>query len=153
MEGRHVGAVLWRQWPIALLVTVLTGAAVAVGVMMAPKTYTATAEISALSSVQGSNDDQDSLRSTLGELANSREVVADVEEELDGARSGDGLPGALAPDDGGDGVAVVDEAAQHGCTHEPGSPGEQDLHGVVNRDGPFGVPACPLRGRFSRGSP
>ena len=96
MEGRHVGAVLWRQWPIALLVTVLTGAAVAVGVMMAPKTYTATAEISALSSVQGSNDDQDSLRSTLGELANSREVVADVEEELDGARSGDELRRSIA---------------------------------------------------------
>ena len=87
---------LWRQWPIALLVTVLTGAAVAVGVMMAPKTYTATAEISALSSVQGSNDDQDSLRSTLGELANSREVVADVEEELDGARSGDELRRSIA---------------------------------------------------------
>ncbi|CAM3615112.1 hypothetical protein NOMA109596_03430 [Nocardioides marinus] len=96
MEGRHIGAVLWRQRTIALLVTVLTGIAVAVGVMMAPKTYTATAEISALSSVQGSNDDQDSLRSTLGELANSREVVADVEQELGGARSEDELRRSIA---------------------------------------------------------
>jgi hypothetical protein len=89
----------------------------------------------------------------LAQLRRQPGVVEQVALQRRGARSGDGLPGALAPDDGGDGVAVVDEAAQHGCTHEPGSPGEQDLHGVVNRDGPFGVPACPLRGRFSRGSP
>ena len=96
MEGRHVGAVLWRQWAVALLVTALTAAAVAVGVSVAPKTYTATAEMSALSAEQVGGDDQDSLRSTLGELANSRQVVADVEEELGGERSTDELRRAIS---------------------------------------------------------
>lgn len=87
MGAQEHGASVWRQWPVMLLVALVTGVAVAAGVYLAPKTYTATAEVSALSAGETTTDDQDSLRGTLAELANSREVVEDVRAALDGRRT------------------------------------------------------------------
>lgn len=92
MEIRHIGATLWRQRLLVLVVLVVTGAAVYVGVNAAPKKYTANATLSAVASATSNNeDDLDSLRGTLAELANSRGVIAAVKEDLSVVRSYDQL--------------------------------------------------------------
>ncbi|QIG42715.1 hypothetical protein G5V58_07890 [Nocardioides anomalus] len=83
MDVRDVGVALWRQRTLVLLVLVLTGGATALGVALAPKSYAATATISAAGQPgaadgAGSEDDPDALRASLAELADSQGVVDQV---------------------------------------------------------------------------
>jgi tyrosine-protein kinase len=92
MDVRDVGVALWRQRPLVVLILVITGAAVAAGLMLAPKSYAATATISAAQSAEAEDtDDPDALRATLAELANASTVVAEVRSRLSVARDVDEL--------------------------------------------------------------
>jgi capsular polysaccharide biosynthesis protein len=77
MDVRDVGVALWRQRPLVVLILVITGIAVAAGLLLAPKSYAATATISAAEEAGGA-DHPDALRATLAELAGSRGVVDEV---------------------------------------------------------------------------
>jgi polysaccharide biosynthesis transport protein len=46
MDVRDVGVALWRQRPLVVLILVITGVAVAAGILLAPKSYAATATFS-----------------------------------------------------------------------------------------------------------
>jgi capsular polysaccharide biosynthesis protein/Mrp family chromosome partitioning ATPase len=79
MDVRDVGVALWRQRPLVVLVLLVTAAAVAAGIFLAPKSYAATATVSAAEEPGGvDTDDPDALRATLAELASSRGVVDEV---------------------------------------------------------------------------
>jgi succinoglycan biosynthesis transport protein ExoP len=93
MELRDVGGALWRQKLLVVLILVVTGTAVGFGLMAAPKSYQATATVSAATApdVQTSSEDLNALRGTLGELANSRAVLQDVQAKLSQDRSLDQL--------------------------------------------------------------
>jgi tyrosine-protein kinase len=96
MDVRDVGVALWRQRPLVVLILVITGAAVAAGLMLAPKSYAATATISAAESAGADeSDDPDALRATLAELANTRPVVDEVSSRLPVARGVDDLRRAI----------------------------------------------------------
>ncbi|WP_460835849.1 hypothetical protein [Nocardioides hungaricus] len=84
---------VWRHKVLALAVLVVTGGAVAAGLVVAPKTYSATATLSAAASPDAvaTGEDLDSLRGSLGELANSEAVVTDVADRLSEPRSADEL--------------------------------------------------------------
>jgi capsular polysaccharide biosynthesis protein len=105
MDVRDVGVALWRQRPLVAVILVIAGGALAAGLLLAPKSYAATATISAAEEqgVRGS-DDPDALRATLAELANSRGVVDEVrlrtstdrsEAELRRAIQGDWVRGTI----------------------------------------------------------
>jgi capsular polysaccharide biosynthesis protein/Mrp family chromosome partitioning ATPase len=88
MDVRDVGVALWRQRPLVVLILVITGSAVAAGIFLAPKTYAATATISAAEQPGvAAADDPDALRATLAELANSRGVVDEVRGRIPTDRS------------------------------------------------------------------
>ncbi len=88
MDVRDVGAALWRQRPLVVLILVITGSAVAAGIFLAPKSYAATATISAAEQPGvAETDDPDALRATLAELANSRGVVDEVRGRIPADRS------------------------------------------------------------------
>jgi succinoglycan biosynthesis transport protein ExoP len=91
MDMRDVGAALWRQRPLVVLILVISGIAVAAGLFLSPKSYSATATISAAESsgVPGSesSDDPDTLRATLAQLAASRGVVDEVRDRIHPGRS------------------------------------------------------------------
>jgi succinoglycan biosynthesis transport protein ExoP len=88
MDVRDVGVALWRQRPLVVLILVITGSAVAAGIFLAPKTYAATATISAAEQPGvAAADDPDALRATLAELANSRGVVDEVRDRIPTDRS------------------------------------------------------------------
>lgn len=93
MEMRDLGGALWRQKLLVLLILVVTAAAVAVGLSLAPKTYTATGDLTAAPdpTAVGGVDDLDALRGTLAELANSPAVVAAVQGDIDVSRGSDEL--------------------------------------------------------------
>lgn len=93
MEPHDLAWALWRQRLLVALIFVVTAVAVTVGVVLAPKSYTATAVVSATAAPgsTGAGEDLDALRGTLGELANSRAVVEDVQQRLPVDRSLDGL--------------------------------------------------------------
>jgi succinoglycan biosynthesis transport protein ExoP len=97
MEPRDLAGALWRQRLVVVVVFLVTGAAVAVGVNLAPKSYSSTAALSAIDNPAGESlsEDLNSLRGTLAELANSREVVEAVLARLDVDRSVDGLRRAI----------------------------------------------------------
>ncbi len=79
MDVRDVGVALWRQRPLVGLILVITGGAVAAGISLAPKSYAATATISAAEQPGvADTEDPDALRATLAELANSQGVVDEV---------------------------------------------------------------------------
>jgi len=83
MDVRDVGVALWRQRPLVVLVLLVTGAAVALGVFLAPKSYAATATISAAESPGATDaDDPDVLRATLAELVGSPAVVDEVRNRI-----------------------------------------------------------------------
>ena len=66
----------------------ITGSAVAAGILLAPKSYAATATISAAEEPGvAETDDPDALRATLAELANSRAVVDEVRDRIPVDRS------------------------------------------------------------------
>ena len=88
MDVRDVGVALWRQRPLVVLILVITGIAVAAGIFLAPKSYAATATISAAEAPGvAQTDDPDALRATLAELANSRGVVDEVQDRITTDRS------------------------------------------------------------------
>jgi capsular polysaccharide biosynthesis protein len=93
MEVRDVGVALWRQRPLVVLILVITGVAVAAGVMLAPKSYAATATVSAAErpGAAASSDDPDALRATLAELANAGAVVDEVQDRVRADRDVDQL--------------------------------------------------------------
>jgi polysaccharide biosynthesis transport protein len=88
MDVRDVGVALWRQRPLVVLILLITGSAVAAGLLLAPKTYVATATISAAEAPGAARaDDPDALRATLAELAGSRGVVDEVRDRIPADRS------------------------------------------------------------------
>jgi succinoglycan biosynthesis transport protein ExoP len=88
MDVRDVGVALWRQRTLVTLVLVVTGAAVAMGIFLAPKSYAATATISAAEAPGAAvTDDPDVLRATLAELAGSQGVVDRVRQQISVERS------------------------------------------------------------------
>jgi tyrosine-protein kinase len=92
MDVRDVGVALWRQRPLVVLILLVTGAAVAAGLVLAPKSYAATATISAPQAAgAAASDDPDAWRSTLAELANARTVVTEVRSRLTVDRDVDDL--------------------------------------------------------------
>jgi capsular polysaccharide biosynthesis protein len=92
MDVRDVGVALWRQRLLVVLILVITGAAVAAGILLAPKSYAATATISAAQEAGvADTDDPDALRATLAELASSRGVVDEVRGRIAFDRSVDEL--------------------------------------------------------------
>jgi capsular polysaccharide biosynthesis protein len=96
MDVRDVGVALWRQRPLVALILVVTGLAVALGLLLAPKSYAATATISAAQGPRASeSDDPDALRATLAELASARTVVEEVRSRLVVDRDVDDLRRAI----------------------------------------------------------
>lgn len=91
MDMRNLGGALWRQRWLVLLVVTLVGGAVALGVVLAPKTYSARAEVAAAAAGGSTGEDLDSLRGTLAENANSTDVLDQVRSQLDVERSVDDL--------------------------------------------------------------
>src|SRR4051812_12662962 len=88
MDVRDLGVALWRQRLLVALILVITGAAVAAGLALAPKSYAATATISAAEEPGAPvSDDPDALRATLAELASSRGVVDEVRDRTGTDRS------------------------------------------------------------------
>src|SRR3954451_23420709 len=88
MNVRDVGVALWRQRLLVVLVLAITGCAVAAGIALAPKSYAATATISAAEEPGvAASEDPDALRATLAELANSRGVVDEVRHRTGTDRS------------------------------------------------------------------
>ncbi|MCW2851593.1 MAG: ywqD 2 [Nocardioides sp.] len=98
MELRDIGGALWRQKVLVVLILALTGAAVTAGLMTAPKVYTSTATVAATAAPESttSSEDLNSLRGTLGEIANSRAVLEDVRARLDVDRSLEQLRGSIS---------------------------------------------------------
>ena len=102
MDVRDVGVALWRQRPLVVLILVITGVAVAVGILLAPKSYTATATISAAERPGAADsDDPDALRATLAELSNTAAVVDEVRSRIradrERRRAATIHPGTLGP--------------------------------------------------------
>ena len=105
MDVRDLGVALWRQRSLVALILVITGGAVAAGIALAPKSYAATATISAAEQPGAvASDDPDALRATLAELASSRGVVDEVrhragtdrsEAELRSSIEGDWVRGTI----------------------------------------------------------
>jgi len=88
MDVRDVGVALWRQRPLVVLILVIVGGAVAAGLFLAPKSYAATATISAAEEPGvAETDEPDALRATLAELASSRGVVDLVRDRIPTDRS------------------------------------------------------------------
>ena len=89
MDVRDVGAALWRQRLVVLVVMLIGGAAVAGGLWLAPKTYESTARIEALKDPASPADAAtvDRARRDLAEAADSPAVLDAVRERLDADRS------------------------------------------------------------------
>lgn len=89
MEIKDVAGAVWRHKLLVLLVLVVTGAAAGVGLWAVPRTYTATATLSSAEdpATPVGVESPDSLRGTLAELADSRDVVAQVRADLGLRRS------------------------------------------------------------------
>ncbi len=93
MEPRDVAGALWRQRFLVLLILVVTGGAIVFGLMAAPKSYTSSATVAATAApgVETTGEDLNALRGTLGQLANSRAVIEDVQGRISAERSLDQL--------------------------------------------------------------
>lgn len=88
-----MGRAVWRHRLLVVVILVVTGAAVAAGLWFAPKSYVSTATVSAAASPQATATgvDLDSLRGSVGELANSEDVLAEVASRLSEPRSAEDL--------------------------------------------------------------
>jgi capsular polysaccharide biosynthesis protein len=84
MDVRTISGALWRQRLVALLVLLVTAGATLAGLYYAPRSYTADATVSAATTTDAdvAESDLESLRATLGELADSNEVLAQVRSGL-----------------------------------------------------------------------
>ena len=89
MDVRDFGVALWRQKLLILMVLLLTGAVVAGGLFLAPKTYAATAVVEAPKDAASPADARavDRARSELADAADSLAVLMAVRERLDLDRS------------------------------------------------------------------
>ncbi|MEO9323971.1 Wzz/FepE/Etk N-terminal domain-containing protein [Nocardioides sp. C4-1] len=91
MEPQDVSGALWRQRWLVLAVFATTGGLLALGLLVAPKTYTATATVSAVQNPSADVDvavgDLDALRGTMAELVGSRAVADAVQAELSAPRT------------------------------------------------------------------
>lgn len=88
MEPQDIGRAVWRHRVFVVVIVVATLAATAAGLWLAPKTYESTATLAAAASpdAAATGENLDSLRGSLGELANSEDVLADVASRLDEPR-------------------------------------------------------------------
>lgn len=93
MEPKDLGRAVARHWIFVTVIVVVTMVAVGAGLWLAPKTYQSTATLAAAASPDAvaTGENLDSLRGSLGELANSEDVLADVASRLDEPRDVDDL--------------------------------------------------------------
>lgn len=82
VDVRDVGVALWRQRVLVALVLLLTGLGVAAGLALAPKTYAATATLSAPRDAGNGAEDPQVLRATLADLANAPAVLEAARERV-----------------------------------------------------------------------
>jgi len=89
LNGRSFAAVLWRRRLTALLVLVVAAGATLAWLLLAPRSYTATASITATprASLGASLGTTASLQATVAALADSRPVIADAVAEVGTERS------------------------------------------------------------------
>jgi polysaccharide biosynthesis transport protein len=89
MTARSLFAALWRQRRLALVVFVVEFAVVLIWLVAEPRRYTAAATITATPSAAllASTGNYEDLETTLAQIADSRSVLGDVRDRLDGARS------------------------------------------------------------------
>ena len=97
MEAKYVVRAVSRHKVLAIAIIAVTLAAAGVGLWMAPKTYETSATLSVAVAPESAAplEDQDALRSSIGELANSEDVLAEVSTRLDESRSVDELRRAI----------------------------------------------------------
>lgn len=88
MEPRDVARALRRHWIFAAVIVLVTMAAAGAGLWLAPKTYESTAVLAAAASPDAvaTGENLDSLRGSVGELADSEDVLTDVAARLDEPR-------------------------------------------------------------------
>ena len=93
MDVRNAGVALWRQKLLVLVVLLISGAAVAGGLWLAPKTYESVAIVEAMKDPASPADATtvDDARRDLAVAVDSPTVLAAVRERLGGARSVDVL--------------------------------------------------------------
>jgi Mrp family chromosome partitioning ATPase/capsular polysaccharide biosynthesis protein len=84
VDVRDLGAALWRQKVLVLLILVVAGVGAAVGLRLAPKTYSATASVFTRQDPTSteSTSDLNELRATVAELASSSDVAVAVQSRL-----------------------------------------------------------------------
>jgi succinoglycan biosynthesis transport protein ExoP len=91
MDVKQMWRAVWRHRLLVAAIVLVTAGAVALGLYVTPKTYTASATVSAASDDTASAEDLDALRGTLGELTNSHDVLEAVSAQLSEPRSPDDL--------------------------------------------------------------
>ncbi len=94
MEFRVLGGALWRQRVLALLILMVTAGSVALGIYLAPKTYTATATVQVESADRRIPPDP-ALLGTVAQAVSSRELVAGVQARVSSGRSDEELRRSL----------------------------------------------------------
>ncbi|WP_197025818.1 Wzz/FepE/Etk N-terminal domain-containing protein [Nocardioides sp. URHA0020] len=93
MEAEHVVRAVSRHKTLVAAIILVTMGAAGVGLWLAPKTYDASATIS-VGAAPGATqplEDLDALRSSMGEVAGSQDVLDDVSQRLERSRSVDQL--------------------------------------------------------------
>ncbi|MFC6344761.1 YveK family protein, partial [Nocardioides hankookensis] len=100
MEAEYVVRAVSRHKMLVAAIILMTLGAAGVGLWLAPKTYEATAVMSVSTSPSSTAplEDVDALRSSIGELANSQDVLADVASRLTEPRSADDLRRSISGD-------------------------------------------------------
>jgi succinoglycan biosynthesis transport protein ExoP len=103
MDVREIGAALWRQRLLVLVLLLMGGAVVAGGLWLAPKSYESVAGVEAIKEPTATADAAavDRARRQLAEMADSPALLRDVRRALDldlsVAELADGVEGRWAP--------------------------------------------------------
>lgn len=87
MTVTSVLAAMRRRWLLVVGVFVVMGLLVALNLALTEREYTATAQVSFSSTAEGEPLGIDNLGATIAALANGRDVLEDVQDDIDGARS------------------------------------------------------------------
>ena len=89
MDVRDVGAALWRQRLLVLILLLVGGAVVAGGLWLAPKTYESTARVEAMKDPASTADAAavDRARRDLADVADAPAILATVRQRLGADRS------------------------------------------------------------------